>query len=399
MRLLFLNHNVRGAGTYLRAFQLARALVERGHEITLMTTSAAARWAIGSEHVQGVEVIEAPDLLVGRGRTGWDPWNTGRRILRLRERGFDLIHAFDSRPVVIYPALVAQYWTGAPLVMDWADWWGRGGWINDRSGWFVRTFFGPFETWHEESFRCLAAGTTTISRPLAERAITLGVTRESVMLLPNGCDCVGVQALDRAQARRQLNLPVRECLLVHVGVLTPGDLELLLNAFSLARGEQPKLHLALVGRTAIRVGQIPGVTVTGPVTTSQLHNWIAAGDACVVPCRNTIGNRGRWPSKVNDYLAAGRPVVMPRVGDAGELIAQSCAGWATSANAESLAGGMLAALVPSDRDRAGGVARLLARQVLAWPLLAQQLEAFYQRTLQSAHSLAARARLPLRTAS
>ena len=108
-----------------------------------------------SEHVQGVEVVEAPDLLTGRARTGWDPWNTWRRALGLRTRSFDLVHAFDSRPVVIYPALLLQRWTGAALFMDWADWWGRGGWIHDRSGWFVRTFFGPFETWQEEAFRSL----------------------------------------------------------------------------------------------------------------------------------------------------------------------------------------------------------------------------------------------------
>ena len=400
MRLLFLNHNVRGAGTYLRAFQLARALAKRGHEITLMTTSAAARWAVGSEQVQGVEVIEAPDLLVGRGRTGWDPWNTGRRILRLRERTFDLIHAFDSRPVVIYPALVAQHWTGAPLVMDWADWWGRGGWINDRSGWFVRTFFGPFETWHEESFRGLAAGTTTISRALAARAVALGVAQSSVLQLPNGSDCETVRPLDRAQARKRLNLPAGEPWLVHVGVLTPGDLALLLNAHGIAQREQPGLRLALVGRTATRVSPRPGVVITGALPLAELHDWLGAADACVVPCRDTIGNRGRWPSKVNDYLAAGRPVVMPKVGDVGELIANSGAGWVTQANAGSLAEGMLSALVPEHQTVASQMARVVAERVLSWPLLAQRLEVFYQQTLQSARvSSPASAQVLLRTAS
>jgi glycosyltransferase involved in cell wall biosynthesis len=387
MRLLFLNHNVRGVGTYLRAFHLARALVARGHSVTLVTTSAAARWVMRSENDGGVEVVEAPDLLTGRGRTGWDPWNVLRRALWLRMRAFDLIHAFDSRPVVIYPALFARRRTGAPLVMDWADWWGRGGWIQDRSGWLVRTLFGPFETWQEESFRVQAQGTTTISQALAERATKLGVSTQRLLWLPNGCRPDQVRPRAREAARARLRISASALLLVHLGVLTRGDLALLVEAFKQAYREQPALQLALVGRTAIAVSPTPGVILTGAVSQERLHDWLAAADACVVPCRDTIGNRGRWPSKVNDYLAAGRPVVMPRVGDVGTLIAERGAGWTTDASAPSFARGILDALGDkTGRERAAHAARQVAEQVLAWPLLAERLEQFYVRTLASGSS-------------
>ncbi len=73
MRLLFLNHNVRGRGTYVRAFQLGRELVRAGHEVTLVTTSERARWAVREEASDGVRVVEMPDLWWGPARTGWDP--------------------------------------------------------------------------------------------------------------------------------------------------------------------------------------------------------------------------------------------------------------------------------------------------------------------------------------
>src|SRR4030095_12941543 len=101
MRVLILNHNVRGRGGYVRGFQLGRELVRRGHSVTLVTTSASARYGFASGVTDGVEVIEAPDLLIGRGRTGWDPWNTLRRMLKLRDRSFDIVHAFDCRPAVV----------------------------------------------------------------------------------------------------------------------------------------------------------------------------------------------------------------------------------------------------------------------------------------------------------
>ncbi|MGH7447633.1 MAG: hypothetical protein ACRELT_08735, partial [Longimicrobiales bacterium] len=61
-------------------------------------------------------------------------WNTMWRTCMLAREQFDLIHAFDSRPVVILPALAVRGTAGAPLVLDWADWWGRGGVIGERSG-------------------------------------------------------------------------------------------------------------------------------------------------------------------------------------------------------------------------------------------------------------------------
>jgi glycosyltransferase involved in cell wall biosynthesis len=389
MRFLFLNHNVRGSGTYLRAFRLARELVQCGHKVALVTTSAGARVSMRARLSDGVEVVEAPDLFWGRGRTGWDPWNTLRRLRALRGRAFDVVHAFDSRPAVIHPALAVQRWSGAPLFMDWADWWGRGGWINDRSGWAVRTLFGPVETWYEEHFRTNAAGTTTISTALAQRAVKLGVPQETVLYLPNGCDPTRIRPQERARARVRLGIAQNEKVLLHLGVLTTGDYALLRAAFARVRQAERQARLVLLGRTAIPVAEEAGVTVTGAVLPEgvALHDWLAAANACVVPCRDTIGNAGRWPSKVNDYLAAGRAVVMPRVGDVGALIERTGAGWATADTPESFAEGMLAAISdPAACAAAGARARAVAERELAWSVLSEKLLRFYALPRGSMHA-------------
>ncbi|MGQ0561396.1 MAG: glycosyltransferase, partial [Gemmatimonadota bacterium] len=120
MRVLFLNHNVVGSGTFLRAFHFARQLATRGHRVTLVTTSRNARLTARTYERDGVEMIEAPDLLSGRARTGWDPYNTWVRRTLVRRTRFDLVHAFDSRPAVVYPALAADATSNALFIMDWA---------------------------------------------------------------------------------------------------------------------------------------------------------------------------------------------------------------------------------------------------------------------------------------
>ncbi len=380
MRVLFLNHNVVDSGTFFRAFFFGRQLAARGHQVTLVTTSRNARLAARTYERDGIELIEAPDLMPGRARTGWDPFNTQMRRLIVRRRAYDIVHAFDSRPAVIYPALAAVAHSNALFVMDWADWWGRGGWIEDRSGWLVRTLFGPVETWFEEAYRTRAAGMTVISRALAERSSSLGIAEHRIRRIAQGCNAEGRRLLTRAAARAQLGINAAAPLIVHVGVLTPGDYDLLRRAFVIVRRSHANALLAIVGRTGMRVpaDSSPQI-VTGAITEETLAAWLAAANACVIPCRDTIGNRGRWPSKINDYLSAGRAVVMPRVSDAAELIVRRECGWVTMPDAHSFGEGMVAAL--SDNavaDAAGERARATARSELSWEVLGEELVGFYR---------------------
>lgn len=385
MRILFLNHNPAGVGTWQRASNLGKALAARGHEVTLVTTHPSRRAGFEEVTAGSYTEIRAPDLLAGAGRTGWDPTNAARRVLRLRGRPFDLVHGFDCRPVVIGPALTVARSARAVLFLDWADWWGRGGRIQERSGWAVRTVFGPVETWFEEAFRLRAQGTTTVSRALAERARGLGVPPERIWTLPNGCDVDGIRPVERAFARRRVGVPRGVPLVVHVGVLTAADMAQLAGGFQRLRRHLPEARLVLVGNhkapvpPALRADA--QVRITGFVPSEALRDWLGAADVCVIPLTDTPNNRGRWPGRINDYLSAGRGTVMPRVGDAAGLLEGHGAGWICPSSAEGLARSLLTALRPGEeRLEVERRARALAEGALAWPVLAERLEVAYNAT-------------------
>jgi len=105
MRILMLNHNVAWKGTFLRCYHLGRRMAEEGHAVTLITTSPARRRGVTCRVEAGVEVVETPSLLWGGPRSGFDPWTVWQRCRYLRGRRYDVVHAFDSRPTVIHPAL------------------------------------------------------------------------------------------------------------------------------------------------------------------------------------------------------------------------------------------------------------------------------------------------------
>lgn len=384
MRLLFLNHNTAFTGTFFRSHQLAREMARRGHEVTFVTTSRHARLRRRWRRIDGVRTLEAPDLLFGPARTGWDPYNVLRRIGALRGERFDVIHGFDCRPAVIGPALAVRRRTDAALVLDWADWWGRGGRIRERSGALIANVFGPVETWFEEAFRGRAHQSTVISSALEARLAGLGVDPASILRVPNGSDTARITPVDRVGARAALGLPADVPVVLHVGVLTAGDAALLLRAFDAARARHPKARLVLVGPGTPQ--ELPaGVTRAGFVPFDALLSWLGAADLCVIPLEDTLGNRGRWPGKVNDYLAAGRPTLMTDVGDAPGYLEPAGAGWAAPATAEAL-GARMAALL-DDRPAlaaAGPRARALAETDLSWSRIGERVERTYERAVEQA---------------
>jgi glycosyltransferase involved in cell wall biosynthesis len=383
MKLLYLNHNVSGRGTYVRAANLAREVVAAGHDVTLVTTSEGTRRSGREREWCGVRVVEAPDLFTGAARTGWDPWNTAWRMRRLAGERFDLVHAFDSRPAVILPALAARRRTGVPLVLDWADWWGRGGTIMERSGWLTRTFFGPVETWFEEGFRVGATAHTAIAETLRQRCAALGVDPDRILWLPNGCVPPEDAPPSAAAARRQLGLD-NGPLLLHLGVAFPADAAFLFEAFRRVRATVPGTRLALVGpfRSPVPPDLEGSVIRTGYVEDSTLKLWLAAADVGLLVLRDNVASRGRWPAKLSDYLSGGVPLVITRVGPAAEFAAAAGAAVLSAAEPAAFGDRITDLLHDADsRARLGTAGRRLAAGELGWAAVAARLLRFYQRWL------------------
>jgi len=394
MRILFLNHNIaRRGGTFYRAYHAGRYLARRGHTVTLLTISAERRQGFDREISEGVEIIHTPDLLNGIGRTGWDPWDTLNRVIYLHGRQWDIIHAWDCRPAVILPALYARAQSrqsGGRLVIDWCDWWGRGGTQAERPGKVAKMLYGPLETFFEEAFRTQADGTTVASAALRDRAIRLGVAAEPLMILPGGSDTETIQILDKDTAREKLGIPTDSMVIGYMGAITLKETRLLIESIEEVRRQIPKLILFAVGTTvagsALSFSDVADITTrpwireTDRIAFSEVGRHLSACDLFVLPLIKNISNTARWPSKINDYLAVGRPVVATRVGDIQTYFQQHAIGLTTDDNALALSRGIISLVQqPALANYLGHHARQLAEEELNWTTLIGQLENFYER--------------------
>jgi glycosyltransferase involved in cell wall biosynthesis len=276
--------------------------------------------------------------------------------------------------------------------MDWCDWFGRGGSVEERPNRLIRLVLRPIETFFEEHFRTFANGTTVICTTLYQKAVDLGVDPSTILFLRDGADTESMQMLERDASRRSLGLPADVPIIGYVGAIYPRDAELMAQAFERIHAVLPSTRLLLIGyvnapiERMVAAGQ--SIIRTGTVEYAKINTYLAACTLCWLPFYDSNTNRGRWPLKLNDYMAAGRPTVATAVGDVVNVIQEYDIGVLAQDKADDLADKVLRLLAdPKLCTRLGQNARQTAEHCFAWSLRVADLEAFYTHVLQAHHEI------------
>ena len=380
---MWLIHNQHGTGPYAKILEQAEALQDLGARVTVLCTSEVAHLRMSATTERGVHVLLAPDLLWGRLRQGVDPWNVLRRIGFASRNAFDVMHAVDSRPVVILPALWRKLLVGTPLVLSWWDLFGRGGTARDRWGALYARTFGVLEGQWEILFRRYADRATVISTDLGKRLEAMGYPRERIHLQRVGCNTRAYAPSDKLTARAAAGLPLQATILCYVGAMQPPDRRLLFDALELVADRYRGELLTLMIGTPRGRREVPSRARLAWVERQPLHavyRYLAAADLCLLPLCESVANRARWPSKAADYFNAGRPVVTTRVSDFEQLYAEYALGYlAEQSTAEGYAEAIVRALnTRAEWEEMGQSCRRFAEERLDTRVLAKELLALYE---------------------
>lgn len=381
----------------LRTVPLARELVRSGHSITLLVIADHSKTAFDITEVDGIRVVHCPDLTVGKLRSGWDPVSIFRRNNWLKQNleEFDLVHAFETRPATIHPALKVARKLNIPLFIDWIDWWGRGGLITvNRPGWY-QLLCGWYETYYEEAFRPYAQGSTVISRGLADRAVTLGVPRESILHLRNGVDLNFFKPLELSEARKIIGIEWSRGLVGVSGADVVADMKIAVDAFKVAVDAGLDAKLLLMGHAAAMLREhVTALNLqtyvidVGFVDRADYPVFVAACDLFVVPFPEKVYNLGRWPNRFGEYLATGRPVIFNPYGDLADFAGAEAPGIACGHSAEAMAAGMSQLIVNRELwETKCELAHGYAKSHLGWPTIAAALGRHYHSIKLQTNSL------------
>ncbi len=390
LNILMVTHHRRYRTTG-RSQIIARHLVERGHKVTLMVTADERKFGTVESQWDGVRIIEAPDLLWGKLRSGWDPWALLNRMTCLGKEkpDYDLVHCFETRPTTIHPALVYAKKHNLPLLSDWNDWFGRGGIIEVLRPRWYQFLFGGFETYYEETFHPICDGTTAISTALVARGEALGIPSDRLCYLPGGTIPEAHVNRSKAECRSRFGLPLDIPMLGFASADSHLDMDLVLASLALVARKFPTIKLILTGhvhpsvlKLAAAYGVEANLLQTGYVPRDDLPWWLGCADVFLLPFPETVYNVGRWPNKVGLYMSLERPVVTNPHGDIKALIENHRVGLAAEVTAEDFAGKIITLIEkPEIACQLGRNGRKAAETTYNWKSLVVTLEEFYTRIL------------------
>ena len=230
MNLLYVTHAQYVTVALPKVIEQAEAIASLGHSLTLIATSRTKDLKVRRFEQNGVRFLTTPSVLWGKPRHGADPVDTLFRIGTTMKEQYDVVHAIDSRPTVILPALAVSRRCRCPLVMEWTDLFGDGGTITERSSRIYAYTLGHVESFFEHFFRKYADRAIPISTTLEDRLVAGGYPKKNILLQRVGCDTRKHRPQDKQECRRSLGLPPDATILCYVGNIYPADMTLLLES-------------------------------------------------------------------------------------------------------------------------------------------------------------------------
>ncbi len=372
-----------------RAFFIARALAERGHQVTILMPPYDNPADSGRAWEQ--DGVRLENMTLHRN----DAWHQLIVPLRMARRAVqldpDLVHVFKPVGYGGLSAIYLRWFSGRPLVLDTDDWEGTGGWndVNAYPASWRRLF-----DWQERWLARHADAVTVVSRTLQTQVWGFGVDPARVIYLPNGPDArlrrkAEVSHAQQAEVRARFGVGDRPFAL-YLGNIPHGtDLDLALDALARIGDQFPEARLVIAGvggglpglqAHAQALGVADRVVFPGWIEHEQVAATLAAADAVINPYRDTLINRAKCAGKVVAAMAMGKAVVTTRLGENLAYIEDGRSGLLTEpGDADELAQALLAVL--SDPDWAaelGENARQRIWEKFDWDARVGEVERAYE---------------------
>jgi glycosyltransferase involved in cell wall biosynthesis len=390
MQILALNFTEKGVGTYLRAFYFCRELARAQHNVTLATVSRTSRfrsaisykrdWIGESSEPRGpgpwIRLIEGPAwgnrFLPG---TGWGPLDIWSRTRELQTSHYDAVFGFEYQPNVSWPVYLTQRRKHYAFYSDWCDWFG--GSSNVFRGWKIAH---RIDSYLEEKIRFRAARVSVTSQVLRARALSIGIPREKLAYIPNGAPTEYIQAKNREEARKRFRLPEDGPVVVAV---RNGNMCREMRIFAEVLRQAPQAVFLLIGQMtraacelAERLAIEHRICRMGWVSDEDYPWVLACADVCICPLEENLNDRARWPTKILDFLSAGRATVTNAVGEVEALFRKSEVGVLAGSPDQEFAAEIVALLhAPDRRQFLGELARKVMVQEWDWSVRGPQIAA------------------------
>jgi glycosyltransferase involved in cell wall biosynthesis len=352
-------------------------------------------WARRRDEYGGMPVYRVPLFLRRRGR-GWQlalnylsfvvfgsllgPWF-------LRKEPFDVIFVFEPSPFTVgIPAALIRRLKKAPVIFWVQDLWPESlesaGAVSSPA---VLNTLGRLVRWIYH--RC--DHVLVQSRGFIEPAIAAGAHRDRISYFPNWAEDFYQPVQLEKDAAERLEMPDGFCLMFAGNLGEAQSLQTILDAAVLLR-HRKEIHWVMIGEgrrrswleTQVRdQGLQDRFHFLGRRPAEQMPRYFSLANVLLVTLKDDPVFSLTIPSKVQSYLACGRPIIAALNGEGAKIVSDSGAGISVPAgNARDLADAaeQLHALPKEDLDAMGERGRAFFEHEFAADRLLNSLENWMQ---------------------
>lgn len=331
----------------IRSYEMARRLLARGHQVTIVCgsygggeTGLSNSFLRGrrSGNVDGIEIVEFElaysnaDGFMKRGIT-FVKFALRSIVFALTEK-YDVLFATTTPLTAGIPGIFARWLRAKPFVFEVRDLWPE---LPRAMG----VIQNPLVLWamgvlEWASYRS-AHRLVGLSPGIVEGIAHLGVLRERIATVPNGCD-LGIFA-GEVEPWRPSEVRATDLMAVFAGTHGMANgLDAVLNAAAeLKHRGRDDIKLLLIGQGKFKADlqaraaneRLENVVFHNPVNKAKLAGLMAASDLGLQILANVPAfYYGTSPNKFFDYIAAGLPVLNNYPGWLAEMISEHRCGFA-----------------------------------------------------------------------
>jgi len=390
LRILLLAEQMEGDQASFRIrLRHAERLAERGHRVTF-AHPVQGRSLVGSRSagVPGLTIVRTPGLAPARFRRGG--FGLLDLLVKLRlvlGRRFDLVHTTAGhRPGQLLPALAARLFRGSVVVDEWWEWYGRGGRLETRRG-PAEKLIGLYDRLTELPVKRCYSAVIAIASPLKHRVRDNG----HITVLNGGAETDLLRPREQGAARQRLELDQD---LFIVGLVGAGEADHpdnipFLEAVKRCAVRHRRLRVFVTGqrsyieRRCLESDTGDRYLYRGWLAFDEYNDYLNACDLFALPLADIPRNAGRWPHKIGDFLALGKPVVTNPVGDLARLFRQHRLGLLCEHRAEGFEDALEQLLRgEADPEALCADSRRLANEDLSAERRTDETEALYRRLVE-----------------
>lgn len=389
-----------------RSYELARRMVEAGHEVTVVCGSFANAQTglVGPFHrgkrtgiVDGIEVNEF-SVSVGN-KLGLLARTKAFLSFSLRSLGpvlksdYDLIFATSTPLTVAISGIVAKIARGKKFVFEVRDLWPE---LPKAMGVITNpAILGAMSMLEWLAYRCCDAG-VGLSPGIVDGIKKRSAKNKPVLLAPNACDVEIFSSSVSENSTRQLSIPgVTKDDYVAVFTGTHGKANGLDNVLNGAKellrrndDDAKRIKLVFIGdgqcKDALlerkRKEKLDNCLFLDPVPKPQLAQYLQRADAGIMALENVPAfYYGTSPNKFFDYLAASLPVICNYPGWVSEMIVENHCGISVKPlDPDAFAEGMIA-LSKMDKKTLKANALALGKRDFSREAIASRLILFLEK--------------------